>query len=557
MVGGSLLLIEILLTPTPPETYDSQSNFGLRPPSALAPLYVPVPTLAPPPTSLHLPTPAPPPTHSMEQKIEETTTEERKKENNKDKILEFRTDPESRLWVDDIKMLPRSDKAMEGGGAGRIRGDVPRTSLAPPPRSGPSPLESLLVVWNAPMHSWSGVASEAVDFLLPLADKLPHLALVGGYDIDFVRDILQNNPDEMTTLTKLRTTADEVPKLMHLIPKSIYITQYAPGTYAQDSMLHNTQDFSYRIGRVMFETTSLPQGWREDMARWMDEIWVPSEWGKTTFIAAGVPSEKLVVMPEGISCQMFDASRRVTPGALKQTSLKKNNSFEFLSIFKFEERKAWDDLIFAFAAEFPNTDHQIPVRLTLRTGSSGQRKEILTKIQDVVGQAVGHNSTAVNQVMKKITLLKHVSQSEYPQLFTNAQAFVLPTHGEGWGRPLMEAMSMGLPVIAPEWSGLTQFMTSNNSILIPVDHLAPAYPTQPELLTDSSRTEVDDQLSKHQWAVIDRSKLRSAMRKVVENPVWAKEVGKLASSDVGRYWCREIISKKVQKRLETLYKSLK
>ena len=35
------------------------------------------------------------------------------------------------------------------------------------------------ILWNAPLHSWTGVASEAVDFLVPLALRLPNLGLVG------------------------------------------------------------------------------------------------------------------------------------------------------------------------------------------------------------------------------------------------------------------------------------------------------------------------------------------------------------------------------------------
>jgi hypothetical protein len=31
------------------------------------------------------------------------------------------------------------------------------------------------VLWNTPLHSWTGVASEAVDYLVPLADRLPNL----------------------------------------------------------------------------------------------------------------------------------------------------------------------------------------------------------------------------------------------------------------------------------------------------------------------------------------------------------------------------------------------
>jgi glycosyltransferase involved in cell wall biosynthesis len=44
------------------------------------------------------------------------------------------------------------------------------------------------------------------------------------------------------------------------------------------------------------------------------------------------------------------------------------------------------------------------------------------------------------------------------RLYRAADAFVLPTRGEGWGRPLLEAMVMGVPVIATNWSGHTEFM---------------------------------------------------------------------------------------------------
>jgi glycosyltransferase involved in cell wall biosynthesis len=42
-----------------------------------------------------------------------------------------------------------------------------------------------------------------------------------------------------------------------------------------------------------------------------------------------------------------------------------------------------------------------------------------------------------------------------PRLYTGADAFVLPSRGEGWGRPHIEAMAMGLPTIATNWSGNT------------------------------------------------------------------------------------------------------
>jgi glycosyltransferase involved in cell wall biosynthesis len=52
----------------------------------------------------------------------------------------------------------------------------------------------------------------------------------------------------------------------------------------------------------------------------------------------------------------------------------------------------------------------------------------------------------------------HISDADYPRLYKSGDAFVLPSRGEGWGRPHAESMSMGLPVIATNWSGLTAFL---------------------------------------------------------------------------------------------------
>jgi glycosyltransferase involved in cell wall biosynthesis len=53
---------------------------------------------------------------------------------------------------------------------------------------------------------------------------------------------------------------------------------------------------------------------------------------------------------------------------------------------------------------------------------------------------------------------------------------VIPSHGEGWGRPHLEAMSCGRPVLATNWSGPTAFMRHGDTgYLIGVeDQLVPA-----------------------------------------------------------------------------------
>jgi len=53
-------------------------------------------------------------------------------------------------------------------------------------------------------------------------------------------------------------------------------------------------------------------------------------------------------------------------------------------------------------------------------------------------------------------------------LYCAADAFVVTSHGEGFGRPSLEAMAMGLPVIATNFSGLTAFVRDDVAFPIPV-----------------------------------------------------------------------------------------
>ena len=61
-----------------------------------------------------------------------------------------------------------------------------------------------------------------------------------------------------------------------------------------------------------------------------------------------------------------------------------------------------------------------------------------------------------------------LSMEEMNKLYNhpNIKAFVSLTHGEGFGRPLLEATMTGLPVIASNWSGQLDFLSKTDSILL-------------------------------------------------------------------------------------------
>src|SRR5262249_37453767 len=51
-------------------------------------------------------------------------------------------------------------------------------------------------------------------------------------------------------------------------------------------------------------------------------------------------------------------------------------------------------------------------------------------------------------------------------LYRSVQAFVLPSRGEGWGRPYMEAMASALPVIGTCATGNADFMNEENCYVV-------------------------------------------------------------------------------------------
>jgi glycosyltransferase involved in cell wall biosynthesis len=96
---------------------------------------------------------------------------------------------------------------------------------------------------------------------------------------------------------------------------------------------------------------------------------------------------------------------------------------------------------------------------------------------------------------------------EMPGLYRAANAFVLPSRGEGYGRPYLEAMVSGLPVIATRWGGSLDFLNDDNSYLVDCN------------VVDVSAAGVRDtpDYSGHRWAEPDVDSLRRAMRAVFED----------------------------------------
>jgi len=113
---------------------------------------------------------------------------------------------------------------------------------------------------------------------------------------------------------------------------------------------------------------------------------------------------------------------------------------------------------------------------------------------------------------------------------------------KSWGRPTVEAMSFGLPVITTNWSGATAFLTEENG-----------YPLE----YDGLERVGEGPFASHMWAKPSTRHLRELMRKVFENRDEAKEKGKAARNTMLNNFTPEKVAQVVLRRLAQIERDIK
>ncbi len=266
----------------------------------------------------------------------------------------------------------------------------------------------------------------------------------------------------------------------------------------------------FRIGRTMFETDRIPDGWAE-RCNAMDEVWLPSEFNRDTFASAGVDPHKIRVVHAGLDAQAF------RPG-LQPLDIPHRRGFSFLSVFDLQARKGTDLLLKAYLREFkPDEDVTLVLKISQNTGMLLDAEAQLTYfIEKEVGLTLEKSPPVI--------LLKgFLSQANMASLYAATDAFVLPTHGEGYGRPFLEALACELPVIATRWSGQLDFLNDENSYLIDIEGLVPA------------STDVES-FAGHLWAEPSVEHLRQLMREVYAHREEARQRARRGRQQMLEHW---------------------
>ena len=291
----------------------------------------------------------------------------------------------------------------------------------------------------------------------------------------------------------------------------------APQVSYEQADLFYAQHPGHKIGFTMLEVDGIPKHWVAACNR-MDEIWVPSTWGKERFEACGV-TRPVHVVPLG-----FDPARFHPEFPAARAS----ERFTFLSIFEWGERKAPSLLLRAYAAAFTGRDD---VLLLLRVNNFDGHLDVPEEIAKLGLPASGPPVA--------ILYNHHVKARQLGSLYRSADAFVLPTRGEGWGMPILEAMASGLPTIATAWSGPSEFLHDGVGYPIAVRGLVPADAKCPYY-------------EGFHWADPDPDDLIAKMRHVFTHREEAGARGAAAAAEAALRWTWDATAARIEQRLRAL-----
>jgi len=175
-----------------------------------------------------------------------------------------------------------------------------------------------------------------------------------------------------------------------------------------------------------------------DAATSADFIVSISEYSKDKFLATfpHYPADRIRVVPLG-SRFIKDSSIGNLTSALK--SLRPDRFW--LSVGTLEPRKNLRRLLKAFAAYADGTESPYPLVLA---GGKGWLEEDLEVYIETLG------------LSKRVHILGYVTDSELNWLYRNCLCFVYPSLYEGFGLPVLEAMSFGAAVITSNCTSLPE-----------------------------------------------------------------------------------------------------
>ena len=338
---------------------------------------------------------------------------------------------------------------------------------------------------------------------LKLVDKSMSINLAGKGMDEHVRQRLQQLEEVPVTRS--------APTVQHQVADRILPTKFS----------------DLNIGYTIFEMTSVPPKW-VTFCNQMDQIWTGSEYSKEAFVNTGVPAEKIKIIPHIIDFERFNPS--VSP-----LELPRKADFNFVSVFDFQERKAWRELLTAYCRAFSKRDN---VCLWLKCYQNSFDREDQIALVAKIHQFI--ETIAVSNPPRIEVCPFDIPFSLMPSFYNSFDCYVSLSR-EGFGLTFAEAAACGLSVIGPEKGGVREFLTEENSYLV---KYVGDRPISKEMLS------INPSFTNLNWAMHSVEHALERMREVYENPEEAKKKAALLQEEVFKKLHYSTVTEKVKECLD-------
>ncbi|WP_111625967.1 glycosyltransferase [Gelidibacter algens] len=202
----------------------------------------------------------------------------------------------------------------------------------------------------------------------------------------------------------------------------------------------------YSILFLLWESEYVPPKFKETIILF-NEIWTASLYCKS--IINKVYNGPVIVMPHPVEISLKPIKDQ------KQFIFFNKDKFSFLFIFSYHssiERKNPFFLVDAFIKAFGKNEK---VELIIKTVGGQEFKKSKNKLYQYIS---GKDN------IKMIDY--YLDKNSVNHLINNCDCYVSMHHSEGFGLTLAEAMYLGKPTIATNYSGNTEFMNHSNSFLV-------------------------------------------------------------------------------------------
>ena len=273
----------------------------------------------------------------------------------------------------------------------------------------------------------------------------------------------------------------------------------------------------YNVGFWFWELENIPLSWRLSK-RIVDEVWVQSEF---VFSAFKSISDNVIKIP-------FYVEVESNPSLTREKLNLPNGVFIFIFTFDFlshYERKNPEAVVRAFVSAF------------------GDREDVLLLIKTVNGNATPEYKVKLSRLTESLSNVefrdKCLSYEEQVGLIALSDCYVSLHRSEGLGLGMAEAMYLGKPVIATNYSGNLEFMNERNACLVKFDMVS---------VSDDGYIYGSGQ----KWADPDTCDAANYMIRIIDDVAYRESIGRQASVDMRNNFSKSRFEKFVNQRLNEI-----